>query len=139
MQPLATPESEFTKARSFGPREDIALIKGILWEVSSRPPAAGAPGQWISREYPRQMMLTLLAFAYSRGVLASEQIEDRVPKDTMLRYVAAGRRPSAKLIRSFRRGHHDELQQILSSVLGPDEAERTLGRAILMDSVAADV
>ena len=105
--------------------------------------------------YPFRMLLTLLTYAYSRGVFGSDEVELRTRTDSDFRYLAATDRPDAETLRLFRRREWVRLQTSLASLLqtsagtigldtlaalaDPDgEAARRLEAAAACDSLARD-
>lgn len=102
--------------------------------------------------YGFRMLLTLLAYAYARGVYSSVELAERVVADADLRYLATGDRPSPTELRQFRRQHGRLIQSALGRLLalatkapGPDgwlrgetEATRRLELAMAADSYALD-
>jgi len=102
--------------------------------------------------YPFRMLLTLLTYAYARGVFGSEEVELRTRTDSDFRYLAATDRPDAETLRLFRRREWVRLQTSLASLLqtsadplvlgtlgdAEGEAARRLEAAAACDSLALD-
>ncbi len=102
--------------------------------------------------YGFRMLLTLLAYAYARGVYSSVELAERIVADADLRYLATGDRPSPTELRQFRRQHGRLIQMALGRLLalaakgmgtdgwcrGETEAARRLELAMAADSYALD-
>lgn len=101
---------------------------------------------------PSRMLLTLLAYAYARGISSSQDVEDATARLPDLRYLASGDQPSASVLRRFRRQHWTELLGVLARMLvavtgvttaagraGAElEAEDRLVAAVQADSLASE-
>jgi hypothetical protein len=90
--------------------------------------------------YPFRMLLTLLTYAYARGVFGSDEVELRTRTDSDFRYLAATDRPDAETLRLFRRREWVRLQTSLASLLqgsGDAIAMETLGTAVDVEGEAA--
>ena len=101
---------------------------------------------------PTRMLLTLLAYAYSRGIYASQDVEDAVGRLADFRYLASGDVPNLAVLRRFRRENWTELLGVLTRLLvvvaqveTPEgraaaelEAEDRLVSAVQADSLAAE-
>lgn len=99
-----------------------------------------------------RMLLTLLAYAYSRGVYSSVELAERVVADADLRYLATGDRPSTTVLRQFRRREGRLIRSALGRIftltirlpapndwfLAESEASRRLELAMAADSYALD-
>lgn len=95
-----------------------------------------------------RMLASVLVHAYSRGFLASEEIEEACRVDDDFRYLCSGDAPEARVLRRFRRMHGSALVESLSHLGsgsgsptpgGPGEtARRCLEAAIAADSLALD-
>lgn len=99
-----------------------------------------------------RMLLTLLTYAYARGVFGSEDIQERTQTDFDFRYLATAEVPDALTLRRFRRLEWRRLEKALAHVLGgatgshagdawfdpKAEAERRLETAVAADSLALD-
>ena len=72
-----------------------------------------------------RMMLTLLCYCYSAGILGSQHIEWAIQSDLMLRYICAGESPDWLTIRRFRRQHVELLCQGLAYLLKRVRALKT--------------
>ncbi|HRI15720.1 MAG TPA: transposase [Verrucomicrobiota bacterium] len=106
----------------------------------------GAPG------HSYRMVLTLLTYAYARGIFGSDEVEDRTRTDLDLRYLAASDLPEARVLRCFRQREWPRLHRSLANLLraglgvhGDDtsfdvdqEAANRLDRAAAADSLALD-
>ena len=64
-----------------------------------------------------RILLTLLVYSYASGLYASEQIEDRVTSNPVLRYLSAGARPTWHDLRRFRRQHRPLIQAALGRAI----------------------
>jgi hypothetical protein len=100
---------------------------------------------------PTRMLVTLMAYSYSRGIYSSQDIEDGVRRQADLRYLCAGDFPDANTLRRFRRQHWTELLGVLSRLIqqvvggGMDSelrtetaAESRLVRAVQADSLSLE-
>lgn len=67
--------------------------------------------------YRHRMLLTLLSYAYARGIYGSEEIQDRVRTDGDLRYLCALEFPDTETLRYFRRREWTRLHQCLTRLL----------------------
>ena len=67
--------------------------------------------------YQHRMLLTLMSYAYARGVYSSEDLQDRVRTDADLRYLCAREFPEAETLRLFRRREWTRLNRTLSRLL----------------------
>lgn len=67
--------------------------------------------------FRHRMLLTLLSYAYARGIYGSEEIQDRVRTNGDLRYLCALEFPDAETLRYFRRREWTRLNQSLSRLL----------------------
>ncbi len=99
-----------------------------------------------------RMLLTLLTYAYARGVLGSEEVQDRTRTDADFRYLATANVPDVVTLRLFRRREWRRLEQALAYVLegatgsgvgdgwyDPNsEAAARLEAAVVADSLALD-
>ena len=102
--------------------------------------------------YRFQMILTLLVYAYARGVFDSSEIESRCLSEADFRYLATPDCPGAGVLRMFRRREKSQVRSALSrlfqtvaqrlGVLGGVDAEaeatRRLEAAIAADNLALD-
>lgn len=126
--------------------ESAQGVEAPLGEFRSRPGREG---------YPFRMLLTLLTYAYARGVFGSDEVELRTHTESDFRYLAATDRPDAETLRLFRRREWVRLQTALASLLrtaadaaaqdGQElardvegEAARRLEAAAACDSLALD-
>ncbi|MBL9174048.1 MAG: transposase [Verrucomicrobiales bacterium] len=102
--------------------------------------------------HQHRMLLTLMSYAYARGVFGSEEIQERVRTDGDLRYLCAREFPEAESLRLFRRREWARLNRTLIRLLErfvrirrPDwpgdvalEAVARMERAAAADSLALD-
>ena len=102
--------------------------------------------------YGFQMLLTLLVYAYARGVFESSEIEARCLSDADFRYVATPDCPPPQVLRMFRRRERNQVRSALArlfgnisqrlgavgSIDGVAEAARRLDAAIAADNLALD-
>ncbi len=123
--------------------EAVQGLDGVQREFRSRPECEG---------YRYPMLLTLLSYAYARGIYGSEEIETRVRTDGDLRYLCAQEFPDAEVLRQFRRRERAQLSGALRSLLNlalrsstPNavldvaaEAARRMESAAAADSLALD-
>lgn len=63
------------------------------------------------------MMVKLLVFGYSTGVVSSRQIAKRLAEDVAFRVLAAGNTPAHRTVREFRQLHGVELTQLFVQVV----------------------
>ncbi len=110
--------------------------------------ATGRPGEVV----PTRMLFSLLAYAYSRGIYASQDVEDAVGRLADFRYLASGDVPNLSVLRRFRRENWTELLGVLTRLLvavvdiqtpgsraaAELEAEDRLVAAVQADSLAAE-
>lgn len=99
-----------------------------------------------------RVLLTLLTYAYGRGVLASDEVLDRVGSDADFRYICSTEYPDAATLRAFRRREGSRLQTTLTQLVrsamslesgniginAQAEASRRLEAAAAADSLALD-
>lgn len=95
-----------------------------------------------------RMLASIVVHAYSRGLFASEDIEEACGTEDAFRYLCSGDAPEARVFRRFRRVHATALIQSLahwmtcSGGLSPqaalDRARQCLEAAIAADSLALD-
>ncbi|MBX3732251.1 MAG: transposase [Verrucomicrobiae bacterium] len=99
-----------------------------------------------------RMLATLMSYAYARGLLSSEDIENQVRTDADLRYLCARELPDAQALRQFRRREWACLNRVLVRLLAsaaaqgasnpprdPEgEAAGRMERAAAADSLALD-
>ncbi len=126
------------------------LAFGALADVESPRREFRLPGA--EDGYSFRMLLTLVSYAYARGLYGSAEIADRVASHTDLRYLAAGERPDAATLRQFRRQNWMLLRTVLTRLLALStgcsqqdtwfnaaaEADARLERAMAADSYALD-
>jgi hypothetical protein len=126
----------------------------------------GVPSRWWGSA-PRgeglsgPMLLTLLTYCYSRGVLTTPEIEVFAGTDPVAIYLCGGQRPGVAMLLSFRRQHREQLQSSLACCFGlawqqwawssralwrasarcadfRSEAIRRIDRAVRLDSMLLD-
>lgn len=96
----------------------LTLIRQTLDAVVKTDPATHAQSRPQNYDGCRpEMLLTLLTYAYARGILGSRELELAIPNDRALRYICAGKRPDWQLLRRFRRQNQARLQACLANVL----------------------
>lgn len=102
--------------------------------------------------YSYPMLLTLLSYAYARGVYGSDEIEGRLRTDADLQYLCAREYPEAETLRQFRRREWIRLNRTLAQLLKlasahcasqgsvdfDSEASLRMERAAATDSLALD-
>ena len=98
-----------------------------------------------------RMMLTLLTYAYARGLYSAAMIESATHLDSVVRYICARDYPSAAEIRDFRRNRKDLVIKALAKALEAvcwhglrevraiQESERRVAKAIQWDSFELDL
>ena len=105
-----------------------------------------------SEGYGFRMLLTLLTYAYARGVYNSVELAERIVSDADLRYLATGDRPSPTVLRQFRRQQGRLIRAAIGQLLvlatkepaptgwfrAETEASRRLELAMAADSYALD-
>ncbi len=105
-----------------------------------------------SEGYGFRMLLTLLTYAYARGVYNSVELAERIVSDADLRYLATGDQPSPTMLRQFRRQQGRLIRAALGQLLvlamkepaptgwfrAESEASRRLELAMAADSYALD-
>lgn len=104
----------------------ISLTLRHAWiqslQLSTRTAAQAMP------EMRTRTLLSLLTYAYARGIYASEEIERLCQTDIVSRFLCAGSIPSAQQLIVFRRLARRPLQAALGQVLA--SASRTFERTI---------
>ena len=129
------------------------LIHDVLEAVQGEA-TSGLEVQYVAggERYRFQMILTLLVYAYARGVFESSEIESRCLSDKDFRYLATPDCPPPQVLRMFRRRERTQVRSALarlfqaisqrlggSSVVdGESEASRRLDAAIAADNLALD-
>lgn len=126
----------------------VRLTHLALEAVQGDEPTPGefkaAPGR---QGHQYRMLLTLLSYAYARGVYGSEDIQERLRSDADLRYLCAFEFPDSDTLRQFRRREWIRLNVSLTRLLNlavPDggdaagEAAGRIERAAAADSLALD-
>ena len=147
----------------FEPAQLVRLSLDAVADLAGpqRWPAGPADGP----TFTRATLLTLLTYSYATGRFGSETIEAACHEDAQLRYLA-GACPPAALLRRFRRHHRAVIGVALSRLIETcailqrashspawpipaapgapaewfaDQAAQRIQRAVLEDSVAADL
>jgi len=102
--------------------------------------------------YSYPMLLTLLSYAYARGVYGSDEIESRLRTNADFQYLCAREYPEAETLRQFRRREWIRLNRTLARLLRlasahcappgsidfDSEASLRMERAAATDSLALD-
>ncbi len=126
------------------------FVLGAVAEVESPRNEFRLPGE---EGHGFRMLLTLMSYAYARGIYGSAEMAERVVTDTDLRYLATADQPSAKTLRQFRRLNWMLLRttvgRLVAMAAGASdqdawfnaitEADLRLERAVAADSYALDV
>ena len=68
-------------------------------------------------EYRPQMLATLLTYCYATSLSESQQIEENMGVDSVIRYLCAGDRPGWQMLIRFRRACRPLLERALARVL----------------------
>ena len=129
------------------------LIREVLEAVQGEP-MPRFEVQYVAggERYRFEMILTLLVYAYARGVLESSEIESRCLSEQDFRYLASPNCPDSSVLRMFRRRERIHVSSALSRLIrtllrGPRAAEgidvdaevgRRLEGAIAADNLALD-
>ncbi len=92
------------------------LLELCLESVSALHLTTGEMERLKMGEFRPQMLLTLLAFAYTKRRYASEDIEWAAVHDRTIRYICAHTQPDYKTIRHFRKLHRALIEQCLRYV-----------------------
>jgi len=87
--------------------------------------------------YSYPMLLTLLTYAYARGVYGSDEIEGRLRTDADFRYLGAHEFPEAETLRQFRRREWPRLNRTLARLLRLAGSQAGMTRPVDFDSAAA--
>ena len=105
------------------------LIREVLEAVHGES-MPGFEVQYVAggERYRFEMILTLLVYAYARGVLDSSEIESRCLSEEDFRYLASPNCPDSVVLRTFRRRERIHVSSALSRLLrkllrGPEAAE----------------
>jgi hypothetical protein len=126
------------------------LALSALADVESPRSEFRAPGA--DEGHGFRMLLTLMSYAYARGIYGSAEMAERIAIDPDLRYLATAAQPTAQTIRQFRRQNrmllHAALARLLALSTGSSEqdawfnaaaeADLRLDRATAADSYALD-
>lgn len=73
---------------------------------------------WGRAAYDPRMMVTLLLYAYAKGIRSAREIERRLLEDVAFRIITAERRVDHATICRFRTRRRDELEDLFVGVLG---------------------
>lgn len=96
----------------------VRLLHWVLEVVSQL--GADRPGREFRHGgagYNHNQLLAILGYAYLCGIYGSEELEEQVECDPVLKYLAAGATPKATVFRHFRRRHRGPLGVVLLRVL----------------------
>ncbi len=164
-------------ARNEAPPDDLrqwlgenGLVRLALEAVAELDPQQMPRRDFVhaGRAFPVAVMLTLLTYCYASGRYGSQEIEDAVASDPLLRYLCAGDEPPSTAIRRFRRVYRGPLsvcllRVFLAAVLQPRDnhgwakrgepggsanlgietaakaAEAAIAKAVFADTTALDV
>jgi len=72
---------------------------------------------WGSAAYHPVMMVKVLLYGYSMGVLSSRKIERALGQDVGFRFLAANQIPDYRTVNSFRTAHREALEGLFTEVL----------------------
>ncbi|MQA99523.1 MAG: IS1182 family transposase [Actinobacteria bacterium] len=72
---------------------------------------------WGRAAFDPKMVVTLLLYAYGKGIRSAREIERRLLEDVAFRVIAANERPDHSTICRFRQRHRDALAQLFLQVL----------------------
>lgn len=91
----------------------------LIHEVLGAVQGEAAPGLEVpyvagGQQYRSQMILTLLVYAYARGVFDSSEIESRCLSEEDFRYLATPDCPGPQVLRTFRRRERSLVRSALS-------------------------
>src|SRR4030043_2313269 len=70
-----------------------------------------------SRQYPPEMMLSLLVYCYANGVFSSRRIERATYRDIAVRYLTGDTHPDHDTICAFRRDNSEVIKEAFVEVL----------------------
>lgn len=131
--------------------EDLGAVRLTRLALEAVQGGEPMPGEFRSgpgrESHQYRMLLTLLSYAYARGIYGSEEIQDRVHSDADLRYLCAFEFPDADTLRHFRRREGKRLNQALVRLFdramegggaSAAEAARRMEQATVADSLALD-
>lgn len=156
MNAMAFEPSEAGRALPADVAEILGAVRLTHLALDAVQAAGELPTEFQSRAgratYSYPMLLTLLSYAYARGVHGSDDIEGRLRTDADFRYLGAREFPEAETLRHFRRREWPRLNRTLSRLLklaashagvtvGLDfdlEAALRVERAAAADSLALD-
>jgi hypothetical protein len=145
-------------AEVISPAADTQVLNWVLEAVAEAKWNTGVI--WVDNRFSRNMLLTLLVYAYYKELWTSEEIEAESETDRTLRYICGGRRPTMEIIRQFRRGHREVILGCLSGVFqklfraqisqpqgayqhlqkaARNLADQRIRTAVLMEMVALDI
>lgn len=105
-----------------------------------------------SPAFPSRMLLTLIGYAYARGIYSSQDIEESCRKLGDFRYLCANDFPTGPVLRRFRRQHwaeiHGVLARLVQLVVGDNsgegwfnneaEADARMAKAVAADSLSLE-
>lgn len=72
---------------------------------------------WGRAAFDPKMVVTLLLYAYSKGIRSAREIERRLLEDVAFRVIAANERPDHSTICRFMQRHRDSLGELFVAVL----------------------
>jgi len=72
---------------------------------------------WGSAAYHPVMMVKVLLYGYSMGVVSSRKIERALGQDVGFRFLAANQIPDYRTVNSFRTAHREALEELFTEVL----------------------
>lgn len=99
---------------------DKTSLVGLVLEAVQEQPWTGLMERFKEgngEEYRPQMLATLLTYCYASGRSDSQEIEEYMGTDAVIRYLCAGDRPSWQMLMRFRRACRPLLERALARVL----------------------
>lgn len=97
--------------------DETSLIKLVLEAVHELDPGVTIDRAGGKTGFNAAQTATLLGFCYARGILSAEEIEARLPFDSAIAYICAGKKPNWHLLRRFRRDNALLILGILTRLL----------------------
>lgn len=105
-----------------------------------------------SPSFPSRMLLTLVSYAYARGIYPSQDIEEACRRLGDFRYICANDYPTSPVLRRFRRQHWAEVHGVLARLVqlavgdragegwfnAEAEADARMAKAIAADSLSME-
>jgi transposase len=100
----------------------VRFLSDVVNEFASAGRLAGfyAPYRedgWGSAAYHPVMMVKVLLYGYSMGVMSSRKIERALGQDVGFRFLAANQIPDYRTVNSFRTAHREALEGLFTEVL----------------------